>query len=152
MERVTRPSGCWRIEGTAGQGTNLGWRFEHVRDMIAASRYPDRIAVCLDTCHLFAAGYPLRTPDEWRGTLAGFDATVGLARLRVLHLIDPRREFGSRVDRHARIGEGEIGLEGLREFVNHPAFRNVPLVLETPKKSQDDDPRNLKTVRSMFGT
>jgi deoxyribonuclease-4 len=97
------------IEATAGQGTNLGWRFEHLRDIIAASRHPDRFGICLDTCHVFAAGYRLQTPDEWAQTTAAFDAAVGLARIRVMHLNDSRRELGSRVDRHERIGEGQIG-------------------------------------------
>jgi deoxyribonuclease-4 len=120
------------IETTAGQGTNLGWRFEHLRDLIAASRHPDRLAVCLDTCHVFAAGYPLQTPAEWRATAAAFDAAVGLDRLRVLHLNDSRKGLGSRVDRHERVGEGQIGAAPFRHILRDRRLRGTLGILEVP--------------------
>ncbi len=120
------------IETTAGQGTNLGWRFEHLRDMIAAARHADRLAVCLDTCHVFAAGYPLQKPAEWTATAAAFDAAVGLDRLRVLHLNDSRKGLGSRVDRHERIGEGEIGARPFRHILRDPRLKSALGILEVP--------------------
>ncbi len=136
LEEAAGPDGVEAVrpclEGTAGQGTNLGHRFEHLRDIIGASRHGDRLGVCLDTCHLFAAGYGLTTARQWRDTLAEFDRVVGLDRLRVVHLNDSKRGFGSRVDRHARLGEGEIGLDALVRVVRAPELRGVPIVLETP--------------------
>jgi deoxyribonuclease-4 len=120
------------LETTAGQGTNLGYRFEHLRDILAASRYPDRLAVCFDTCHVFAAGYPLQTTNEWQRTLARFDGAVGLERVAVVHLNDSRRELGSRVDRHARVGAGEIGAEALGRVVRTRRLRSALMVLEVP--------------------
>ncbi len=120
------------LETTAGQGTNLGWRAEHLRDVIAASRHPDRLAVCLDTCHVFAAGYGLDPPQEWERTAAAFAATVGLDRVRVLHLNDSRRPRGSRVDRHERIGRGALGLGAFRNVLRDPRLAHALGILEVP--------------------
>jgi deoxyribonuclease-4 len=120
------------IETTAGQGTNLGYRFEHLRDIIGASKYPDRLAACVDTCHIFAAGYRLATPHQIQRTLADFESAVGLNRIRVMHLNDSRRECGSRVDRHARIGRGEIGAEPFRTLLRARRLRHAIKVLEVP--------------------
>lgn len=120
------------LETTAGQGTNLGHRFEHLRDILAASRYPQRLAVCLDTCHVFAAGYALEPPAAWRRTLAALDAAVGLPRVRVAHLNDSKREFGSRVDRHERIGRGAIGTAPFRRLLREKRLAHALKVLEIP--------------------
>ncbi len=120
------------LETTAGQGTNLGWRAEHLRDIIAASRHAERLAVCLDTCHVFAAGYDLRTPAAWAKTAAAFDAAVGLDRVRVLHLNDATRDLGSRVDRHARIGAGTLGAAAFRHVLRDPRLAGALGILEVP--------------------
>jgi len=120
------------IETTAGQGTNLGWRAEHLRDIIAASRHPDRLAVCLDTCHVVAAGYGLGTAREWAETAARFADAVGLDRIRVLHLNDSKKPRGSRVDRHERIGRGELGEAPFRLILREPRLAHALGILEVP--------------------
>ncbi len=137
------------IETTAGQGTNLGWRFEHLRDIIAASRYPDRYGVVVDTCHVHAAGYDVVTPAGWRRTLAELDAAVGLERVKVVHLNDSRRERGSRVDRHARIGEGTIGAEAFGHIVRTRRLRHALMILEVPggEQAYREDLQLLRTLR-----
>jgi len=120
------------IETTAGQGTNLGWRFEHLRDIIAASRYPERYAVTVDTCHVHAAGYDIVTPAGWRRTLTLLDTAVGLQRVKVLHLNDSRREQGSRIDRHARIGRGAIGTPAFGTIIRTRRLHAALMILEVP--------------------
>lgn len=120
------------IELTAGQGSCVGHRFEHLAEMIARVKSPERVAVCLDTCHLYAAGYDIGTPRGYEKTLAEFDRVVGLDKLRAIHLNDSRKPLGSRVDRHAPIGEGFLGLRTFRRLLADPRLREVPKVLETP--------------------
>ena len=120
------------IENTAGQGSNLGWRFEHLARIIDQVEDKSRIGVCLDTCHLFASGYDLRTPEAFDTTLEEFDRVVGLRYLRGMHLNDAKQKLGSRVDRHACIGEGMIGREAFEYLMRHPAMEEIPLILETP--------------------
>ena len=136
------------LETTAGQGSSMGHRFEHLRDLLAAAARPERLSVCLDTCHVFAAGYDIRDRESYERTFEEFDRVVGLDRLTVLHLNDSRRPLGSRVDRHAHIGEGEIGLEAFSLLVNDVRFEAVPKILETPKE-EDGDRRNLARLRSL---
>jgi deoxyribonuclease-4 len=140
------------LETTAGQGTNLGHRFEHlarIADNVAA---PERVAVCVDTCHIFAAGYPITTRAEYAATMEEFDDVVGLERIRAFHLNDSLRELGSRVDRHARIGTGKLGLAPFRHLLNDPRFSSIPMYLETPKgeeKGKSLDAINLRTLRRL---
>jgi deoxyribonuclease-4 len=141
------------LEGTAGQGTALGVRFEELAAMFALVAHPERLGVCLDTCHLFAAGYEIRTAKGYRETLRAFEATVGLHRLKAIHLNDSKGDRGSRVDRHEHIGKGRIGREGFRHFVRDRRLDGIPMILETPK---DDDPlradrRNLRILRTLAG-
>ncbi|MEJ2637485.1 MAG: deoxyribonuclease IV [Calditrichia bacterium] len=124
------------LETTAGQGTNLGYRFEQLRYMMDRSGLGGKVGVCLDTCHVFAAGYDIRTKKGWQAVKAEFDRTIGLDRLLAFHVNDSKPEFGSRVDRHARIGQGEIGLAGFRHLINDPDFRNIPMILEVPGGDQ----------------
>ena len=139
------------IETTAGQGTNLGSQFEEIAFILSESQYGDRLGVCFDTSHAFAAGYDLRTPETYEETLSLFDRVVGLQRLKFFHLNDSKRPLASRVDRHEHIGKGEIGLEGFRLLLNDPRFQNHPMVLETPKgKDLKEDKANLKTLRSLI--
>jgi len=140
------------LETTAGQGTSLGYRFEHLRDVIDRVAAQDRVAVCLDTCHVFAAGYDLRNAEAVAATLTGFDRVVGLDRLRFLHFNDSNRELGSRVDRHAHIGQGHIGEPGFAALMREPRLAGLPRVLETPKgEDLAEDRMNLATLRRLAG-
>ncbi|HAG07776.1 MAG: putative endonuclease 4 [Clostridia bacterium 62_21] len=139
------------LETTAGQGSNIGYRFEHLARLIEESAYPDRLGVCFDTCHAFAAGYDLRTPEAFHRTFEEFDALIGIDRLKAIHLNDSRGDLGSRIDRHEHIGLGKLGLEPFRLLLNDPRFRNLPMVLETPKgPDMKEDVMNLATLRSLI--
>ncbi len=139
------------LETTAGQGTTLGYRFEHLREIIDRVEQKSRLAVCMDTCHLFAAGYPIHTIDGWNEVIQSFDEIVGLRRLAVVHTNDSKKPFGSRRDRHEHIGKGMIGLEGFRMLMNDPRFFSVPKILET-EKSEDmhEDVENMQRLRSLL--
>lgn len=137
------------LENTAGSGQGLGYRFEQLADIREQVAATDRVGICLDTAHLFAAGYPIHTPEGLEETLAAFDRAVGLTHLRLIHLNDSKVPFDSRVDRHWHIGEGAIGLEPFRRIVNHPTLKEVPFILETPKKTEAEDRRNLTTARRL---
>lgn len=138
------------LETTAGQGHNLGYRFEQLAWLIENTPEGDRLGVCLDTCHVFAAGYDLRTPEAYEETLATFDRIIGLDRLCVVHFNDCKGPLGGRLDRHEHIGKGQLGLEAFRLFVNDPRFADLPGLLETPK-SEDlhEDRENLAVLRSL---
>jgi len=144
---------CVRVllETTAGQGRSLGHRFEHLAHVLGAVAEPERLGVCFDTCHVFAAGYPLAPGADYRQTMADFDRVVGLKRLRVFHVNDSKKPQGSRVDRHAHVGRGCLGLEPFRLLVNDPRFRGRPMILETPKEEggQDMDAVNLAVLRGL---
>lgn len=139
------------LETTAGQGGYLCYRFEHIAWLIARARCPDRLGVCFDTCHVFAAGYELRTPEGYAETMRHFDEAIGLGRLKAFHLNDAVKELGSRVDRHAHIGQGQLGLEPFRFLLNDPRFRDHPMVLETPKGPEmEEDRMNLAVLRGLM--
>ncbi len=153
-ELLTRTKG-YRVqvvlETTAGQGTSLGHRFEQIAVLLDQIGLPERTGVCLDSCHIFAAGYDIRTPDGYADVLGAFDQVVGISHLKVIHLNDSKKDLGCRVDRHEHIGKGAIGLEAFRCLVTDPRLRGLPMILETPK---DGDPvsadrRNLKTLRRL---
>ena len=140
------------LETTAGQGNSLGSRFEEFPRIFATVTDSSRLAVCLDTAHVFAAGYELRTREGYEATMAEFDRHVGFSRLRCLHLNDSKKELGSRVDRHAHIGRGFLGLEPFRFVLNDPRLQALPGILETPKleEGQEMDPVNLATLRGLI--
>ena len=139
------------LETTAGQGTGLGSSFEELAEIIENSKFSDRLGVCFDTCHTFAAGYDLSTEAGYLETFSVFDKVIGLERLKFFHLNDSKKGLGSRVDRHEHIGKGEIGLEAFRLLMNDPRFTNHPMVLETPKeKDLKKDIENLKVLRSLI--
>jgi len=119
------------IENTAGQGSNLGFRFEHLAHIIDGIEDKSRIGVCLDTCHTFTAGYDLRTRETYDATMGEFERIVGFQYLRGVHLNDSKPDLGSRVDRHHSIGHGKIGLDTFRFMMNDPRFDEIPMVLET---------------------
>lgn len=138
------------LETTAGQGTALGHRFEHLATILNAAKCADRLGVCFDTCHVFAAGYALASDEEYASTFQQFDDLIGLSRLKVFHVNDSDKPLGSRVDRHAGIGLGHIGEAAFRRLVTDPRFRDLPMILETPKKGYDGsdmDPVNLALLR-----
>lgn len=140
------------LETTAGQGSCLGDRFEQIAQIIKGVREPERLLVCLDTAHVFAAGYNSETDAATRKTFAEFDRTIGLKRLAALHLNDSKTARGSRVDRHEHIGKGKIGLPAFRVIMLDQRFRKIPKVLETPKgKELREDRENLTTLRTLAG-
>lgn len=138
------------LETTAGQGTTLGRSFEELAGIIDQVENKDRVAVCLDTCHVFAAGYDLRTPETYEATMQAFDDIIGLNRLKTFHLNDSKKGLGLRTDRHAHIGEGELGLDAFRLLLTDPRFADTPGVLETPKDDDElGDQRNMRTLRDL---
>ncbi|UCE25208.1 MAG: deoxyribonuclease IV [Candidatus Zixiibacteriota bacterium] len=138
------------LETTAGQGSNLGYTFEQLAYMIDKIDNKSRMGVCLDTCHIFAAGYPIIKPSDYRATMKKFDEVLGLDRLKIIHANDSKKEFGSKRDRHEHIGKGFIGLEGFANFVNDKRLKNSPMIIETPKgEDLKEDIENLKILRSL---
>lgn len=138
------------LETTAGQGTTLGRSFEEIAAIIERVEQKERVGVCLDTCHVFAAGYDFRTPELYAAMMNDFDATIGLDRLKAIHLNDSKNPLGSNKDRHDHIGDGEIGLEGFRPFMNDTRLTGIPGILETEKDAKGEyDRRNLATLRSL---
>ncbi len=135
------------LETTAGQGTCLGNRFEHLGRLFDLVAEPGRMGVCVDTCHIFAAGYPLGTSKEYDDTMGQLDRAVGTGRVRVLHLNDSLKPLGSRVDRHAGIGRGHLGVEPFRFLVNDARFRHLPMILETPKGTEEDEDLDAVNLR-----
>lgn len=139
------------LESTAGQGSAVGYRFEHLRAIIDQVEEKKRMAVCLDTCHLFAAGYDISTTRGWQETMDQFDSIVGLKRLVAFHVNDSKKGLGSRVDRHDHIGKGMIGLEGFAALMNDERLVSIPKILET-EKSEDmhEDVENMTLLRSLI--
>jgi deoxyribonuclease IV len=139
------------IETTAGQGTAIGYRFEHLRQIIDLVEQRERMAVCVDTCHIFAAGYDIVTEAGYEQTFREFDSVIGLRRLVAFHVNDAKRERGSRVDRHEHIGKGTIGKAGFRLLMNDERFRAIPKILETPKGPEmKEDVKNMRTLQSLL--
>ncbi len=139
------------IETTAGQGSGLGSTFEELAHIIKISRFPQKLGVCLDTCHVFAAGYDIRSPVAYQQTMNNFDQTIGLDKLKFFHINDSKKGLGSHVDRHEHIGKGEIGLEGFQNLLNDPRFTDHPMTLETPKgKELKEDIENLIVLKCLF--
>ena len=138
------------LENTAGAGNTVGAKFTELRAILDRVSSPDRIGICLDTCHLFAAGYDIRTREGYETTMSECDATVGIKTVRALHLNDAKKGLGSGLDRHQHIGQGEIGLEAFRCLLNDPRFSGLPMALETPKDpASQADIRNLAALRKL---
>jgi deoxyribonuclease-4 len=139
------------LEITAGQGSNLGYRFEQIGAILGATKESDRLRVCFDTEHAFAAGYDIRTKDGYERTFGEFDEAIGLDRLAAFHLNDSKKEFHSRFDRHEHIGKGFIGVEAFRLLMNDKRFWGLPMCLETPKGPDlKEDRENLTLLRSLI--
>jgi len=124
------------IENTAGQGTNLGFTFEQIRFIIDHVEDKNRAGVCIDTCHIFVAGYDIKSEKGYRETFEQFDEIIGFSYLKGMHLNDSKKELGSRVDRHDNLGQGILGLDVFRRIINDSRFDNIPLILETPDNSK----------------
>lgn len=144
------------LETTAGQGTNLGWRFEQLAAMLDACDSGDQIGICCDTCHMFAAGYAMDTIDNWNDTWQQFDDIIGLDKLMAFHVNDSKKEFGSRKDRHEHIGQGFMGIEPFKNLMNDKRFEHIPMYLETAKGDAEGeytgltwDEVNLQVLRSL---
>ena len=138
------------LETTAGQGTSLGYRFEQLRKIIDRVETPERMSVCIDTAHIFAAGYDITSPKKYRRVMREFDDIIGLDLLKAFHLNDSKKELGSRVDRHEHIGKGFIGRAGFKNIMSDRKIVNVPKILETPKsKTQLEDLKNIKVLLSL---
>jgi deoxyribonuclease-4 len=135
------------LETTAGQGSCLGHRFEHLGRIIDAVAEPERLGVCVDTCHIFAAGYSLEASEGYNSTIEALERAVGLGRVRVWHVNDSVREQGSRVDRHAGLGRGQIGLWAFDCLVNDPRFAALPMILETPKGTEGGEDLDALNIR-----
>ncbi len=144
------------LENTAGQGTCLGWQFEQLAQLLDGVKQPDRLGVCIDTCHAFAAGYPLATESDYRETTRALKRLVGISRIKAIHVNDSKRELGSRVDRHEHIGIGKIGRPAFARLMNDRRFQEIPMYLETPKEDHPKtgkpwDVVNLARLRRMIG-
>ena len=148
--KLHAPKAMILLENTAGEAGDVGYTLEQVRDVISQLDDASAVGVCYDTCHGFAAGYDIRTKKDVAALAKKIEETVGLERLKGMHLNDCLRDFGSRVDRHWHIGEGKVGLEGFKMLLNHPAFKDIPKIMETPKKTEEDDPRNMRIVKSLL--
>jgi deoxyribonuclease-4 len=139
------------LEATAGQGTAIGYRFEHLREIIDLVDEKERMSVCIDTAHIFAAGYDLKSEKGYEKTIKEFDDIVGLDRLQCFHFNDSKKDLGTRVDRHEHIGQGFIGIEGFTNMMNDKRLERVPKILETPKgKEQLEDVENLNVLRGLI--
>jgi deoxyribonuclease-4 len=149
---VPQYQGLVLLETTAGQGTNLGRHFDELRTIIDGSRYPERFAICFDTCHTFAAGYDTTSPQGYQAVMDEFHRVLGIERLQCFHFNDSKKGLGSRVDRHDHIGQGMLGLEPFRSIMNDPRFLTIPKILETPKGDSDEmDQVNLALLRGLVG-
>jgi deoxyribonuclease-4 len=150
FEQAQDFTGTVLLETTAGQGTNIGYRFEHLREIRDRSAFPERFGICFDTCHTFAAGYDITTREGYGKVFEEFDRVLGLENLRVFHFNDSRKGLNCRVDRHEHIGRGAMGLDGFRFLMNDERFSRIPKILETPKGDNDEmDAINLKTLRDL---
>lgn len=158
LDEVHRACPAYRcrvlLETTAGQGTAIGFRFEQLAAVLESVKDPERVGVCLDTCHLFAAGYDFRTAEGYAAMIGELESVMPVSVIACIHMNDSKRALGSRVDRHEHIGKGKIGKRGLAHIVSDPRFVSVPMILETPKgtdgRGTDLDKVNLKRLRSLL--
>jgi deoxyribonuclease-4 len=142
------------LETTAGQGTQLGYKFEQLAQVLSCMEQPQRMGICLDTSHIYAAGYDIGTPEGYQATWEVFEQLIGLSKLKVIHLNDSKSSLNSRVDRHQHIGQGQLGLTTFSRLLNDPRLQHIPMILETPKggnpAGEDMDVVNLRTLREMI--
>jgi deoxyribonuclease IV len=151
--RLPKTKSQMLLETTAGQGTSLGHRFEQLAAMLNGVQAPERVGICVDTCHIFAAGYRIVEKKDYLATFRAFEETIGLNKIRAFHLNDSKKDFGSRVDRHEHIGHGKMGLAPFAHLMNDKRFRDIPMYLETPKamcEGEEWDVVNLRTLRGLI--
>ncbi len=146
----TRPKTMILLENTAGSGSCIGYRFEHIERIIDELDHPERVGVCLDTAHTFESGYDIKTKKGLEKTLKDFDKLIGLDKIKVVHFNDSLSTIGSHVDRHQHIGKGNIGLVAMKRIINHPGLKDAAFIMETPKETDMDDRRNIKTVKRLL--
>jgi len=137
------------LENTSGSGSWLGYKFSHQKKILQGIKQKERVGLCLDTAHAFLAGYNIAEKEGLEAMLKEIDELVGINLIKLIHLNDAKGELGSKHDRHDHIGKGAIGLEGMKRIINHPKLKNIPLILETPKKTETDDTMNLSLVRKL---
>ena len=137
------------LENTAGSGSWLGYKFSHQKKILQGLNQKERVGLCFDTAHAYLAGYDIATEEGLKKTLDEIDRLVGIDLIKLIHLNDAKDKLGSHRDKHEHIGRGSIGLEGIKRIINHPRLRNIPFILETPKKTVQDDLMNLNTVRRL---
>lgn len=137
------------LENTAGSGSWLGYRFSHQKQVLQGLKQRERVGLCFDTAHAYLAGYDISTEEGLKKTLDEIDKLVGIELIKLIHLNDAKDKLGSHRDRHEHIGKGKIGQEGMRRIINHPRLKNLPFILETPKKTEEADIINLNTVRKL---
>ncbi len=154
MDRAFQDAGARDVkillETTAGQGNAVGFKFEHLRRIIDLCTHRDRIDICLDTCHIFAAGYDISSKKGYMETMDEFDSIIGIDRLKLIHLNDSKKGCGSLVDRHEHIGLGMIGEKGMTHILHDSRLAHIPMVLETPKDDDGSDMKNLNAVRKLI--
>lgn len=138
------------LENTAGSGASLGYRFEHIRRIIDGLDSPKSVGVCLDTAHTFEAGYDIKAQKGLDSTLKIFDKLLGTNLIKVVHFNDSLSDFDSHVDRHQHIGKGKLGLEAMSRIINHPGLKDAAFIMETPKKTDKDDKRNIAITKGMY--
>ena len=148
--KKSKPMTMILLETCAGQGTSLGHKFEHIQYIINHIKSKN-IGVCLDTCHVYAAGYDIATKKGLDSAIKEFDKLIGIKRLKAIHLNDAKAGLGSHLDRHEHIGKGKIGKEGMRRILTHPKLKNLPFVMETPKTKEKDEIMNMRTARKLAG-
>lgn len=146
----TKPKTMILLENTAGSGSCIGYKFEHIKRMFDELDHSERAGVCLDTAHTFESGYDIKTKAGLEKTLKKFDKLIGLDKIKVVHFNDSLSSLGSRVDRHQHIGKGNIGLAAMKRIINHPGLKDAAFIMETPKETDKDDKRNLATVRKLI--
>ena len=151
LDRSAGRSVTLLLETTAGQGTSVGHRLEHLAAIIEQTRFPERVGICFDTCHVLAAGYDFRTPEGYEGVFGAFDRLIGLGRLCCFHVNDSKKDLGSRVDRHEHIGKGFVGSRAFGLLMRDRRFQSIPKILETPKEDEMDR-RNLALLRRLAAT
>jgi deoxyribonuclease IV len=139
------------LETTAGQGTNLGYRFEQLAEILEMVKEPERVGVCVDSCHIFAAGYEIRTAEAYRSTMNQLDQVIGLDKVKAFHINDSKNPLGSRVDRHEHIGQGHLGEQAFRMILKDERFEGIPMVLETPG-GEENFIRNLQLLKKLRST
>jgi len=137
------------LENTSGSGSWLGYKFIHQKQILQGIKHKERLGLCFDTAHAYLAGYDISTKEGLQGTLDEIDKLVGIKLIKLIHLNDAKGKLASHHDRHDHIGKGSIGVEGMKNIINHPKLRDIPFILETPKNSQEDDLMNLKIVRKL---